>query len=37
MEKLNRLIKAYYEAKRNGEKRRAARIYKMLWDLGVIL
>lgn len=37
MQKVNRLLTAYYEAKRNGEKRRAAIIYKMLYDLGVIL
>ena len=37
MKKVTRLLNAYYEAKRNGEKRRAAIIYKMLYDLGVIL
>lgn len=37
MKKITRLIAAYYDARRNGEKKRAARIYKMLWDLGVIL
>lgn len=37
MEKITRLIAAYYEARRQGEKRRAAIIYKKLWGLGVIL
>ena len=37
MEKVTRLIKMYYEAKHNGEKRRAAVIYKKLYRLGVIL
>lgn len=37
MKKINRLIAAYYDARKNGEKRRAAIIYKKLWDLGVIL
>lgn len=35
--KVTRLINAYYEAKRNGEKRRAAIIWRMLWEVGVIL
>lgn len=37
MAKINRLLSAYYEALRQGEKRRAAIIYKMLWDLGVVV
>lgn len=37
MEKITRLIRMYYEAKRQGEKRRAAVIYKKLYRLGVIL
>ena len=37
LKKVNRLMAAYYEAKRQGEKRRAAKLYKMLWELGVIL
>lgn len=37
MEKINRLIAAYYEARRQGEKRRAAVIYKKLYKMGVVL
>lgn len=37
LNKVNRLLSAYYDAIRNGEKRRAAIIYRMLWDLGVIV
>ena len=37
MEKITRLIRMYYEAKHSGEKARAAKLYKMLWELGVIL
>ena len=36
-EYVRRLIAAYYEAKHNGEKKRAAHIYKLLWKVGVIL
>lgn len=37
MAKINRLLAAYYDAIRHGEKRRAAIIYKKLYKLGVIL
>ena len=37
MDKVNRLLSAYYEAKHNGEKKRAKIIYKMLWNMGVIV
>lgn len=37
LKKINRLMAAYYDAKRQGEKRRAAVIYKKLYKLGVIL
>ena len=36
-EKVKRLLSAYYEAKFNGEKKRAAHIQKILFDLGVIV
>ena len=36
-EKVKRLIAAYYDAMDRREKKRAKVIYKMLWDLGVVL
>ena len=35
--KVKRMIAAYYDAVDRGEKKRAKAIYKMLWNLGVIL
>lgn len=37
MAKINRLLSAYYDAVRSGEKRRARLLGKMLWDLGVVV
>lgn len=37
MEKVNRLLSAYYEAVKQGEKRRAAVLCKMLWKMGIVV
>lgn len=37
MNKINRLLSAYYDAIRHGEKRRAKVLCKKLWKLGVIV
>lgn len=37
MNKINRLLAAYYDAIRHGEKRRAKVLCKMLWSLGVVV
>lgn len=38
MEKyVNRLMAAYYEACKQGEKKRAAILYKKLYNMGVVL
>ena len=37
MDKVRRLMTAYYDALKHGEKRRAAIIYKKLYKLGIVL